>query len=247
MKKQLLLVLCFLGSFNLANAQEDSLDVFRNPSKVNSNNSNSTSTGKNALSISIAHLGRGGTMLTYERFINNTPLALYAGLGFMSIDVIGQWSFQDELYLFDNEDATRTSVDLGKTVDLGLKYLFNKELGGSYLGLGYSSYSNGVNLSVDDDYLLVASDSKSNRLRYNSKEFKIVYGAINDAESTFYSDFNFGLGFRFLDYQTLEISEVDEMFTSSFTSPQNKITAKKESESEIKLWLFIGWKIGVRF
>ncbi len=58
-------------------AQNDSLDVFRAPSKNKSNNSASGAMGNNSLSISLAHLGRGGTMLTYERFIKNTPFAVF--------------------------------------------------------------------------------------------------------------------------------------------------------------------------
>ena len=250
MKKFLLLTISLIAFTEFVFAQEDSLDVFRTPSKNSTNAVNSNSNnGKNALSISLAHLGRGGTMLTYERYINNTPFSVYAGLGVMSIDVIGQWSFQDELYLFDNEEASRTSVGLGRTVDLGLKYLFDREIGGDYIGVGYSSYSNVINLKVDRDFLLEPGESSAHKLNYNSRELKFVYGFINDAERTYYSDFNLGVGVRFLDYQILEVNATNANPYSSTSTWNNKtiITAEKKFQTNIKFWPFIGWKIGARF
>lgn len=250
MKKTLLLFLMTFGLFNFCDAQEDSLEVFRTPSKVNANaNSAAGNTGKNALSLSIAHLGRGGTMLTYERLINNTAFSVYAGIGLMSHDILGQWSWLDGEYIYTNVEASRTSVDLGKSFDLGFKYLYDKELGGSYVGLAYSSYSNVINLSVDKYQLLVANESSAHKLNYNSREFKFVYGFINDAGSNFYNDFNFGLGFRMLNYQTLEITEVNGNSFSSNNSyyTQSTITAREKSQTEVKFKIFIGWKMGLRF
>ncbi len=250
MKKGLFFSICLIALAESTFAQDDSLAVFRTPTKNSTNAVNSNSNnGKNALSISLAHLGRGGTMLTYERYINNTPFSVYMGLGYMSIDVIGQWSFQDELYFFDNEEASRTSVGLGRSVDLGFKYLFDREIGGDYIGVGYSSYSNVINLEVDRDFLLVDGESSKHKLNYNSRELKFVYGFINDAERTYYSDFNFGVGIRFLDYQILEVNEINgnPFSNNSYASSKSTITAQKKSQSVVKFWPFIGWKIGIRF
>ena len=77
MKKFLFLSISLIAFTQFVFAQDDSLDVFRTPPKNSANAVNSNSNnGKNALSISLAHLGRGGTMLTYERYIYNYSLYL---------------------------------------------------------------------------------------------------------------------------------------------------------------------------
>jgi hypothetical protein len=76
-----------------------------------------------------------------------------------------------------------------------------------------------------------------------------VYGFINDAERTYYSDFNLGVGVRFLDYQILEVNAINANPYSSTSTWNNKtvITAEKKFQTNIKFWPFIGWKIGARF
>lgn len=228
MIKNLFFILSFICLAQKGLAQSDSLDVFRTPSKNKSNNSASGAMGNNSLSISLAHLGRGGTMLTYERFINNTPFAVFAGLGFNKIDLIGQFSFDNEGFYYENDYNDNNTAELCKMIDFGVKYLPEKELGGGYFGLAYSFYENIITQKVN---------TSSYKLNYNSKEFKVIYGSVNDVDNRFYSDFYIGTGFRLLEYQQLE-----------FNKTYNKaLEIIKETKNATKLWLFIGWKIGVRF
>jgi hypothetical protein len=242
MIKNLFFILSFICLAQKGLAQSDSLDVFRTPSKNKSNNSASGAKGNNSLSISLAHLGRGGTMLTYERFINNTPFAVFAGLGFNKIDLIGQFSLDNEGFYYENDYNDNNTAELCKMIDFGVKYLPEKELGGGYFGLAYSSYENIITQKVNTRYELINSTS-SYKLNYNSKEFKVIYGSVNDVDNRFYSDFYIGTGFRLLEYDQLDFKETD----SSSPKYDRALEIIKETKSATKLWLFIGWKIGVRF
>ena len=247
MIKNLFFILSFICLAQKGLAQSDSLDVFRTPSKNKSNNSASGAMGNNSLSISLAHLGRGGTMLTYERFINNTPFAVFAGLGFNKIDLIGQFSFDNEGFYYENDYNDNNTAELCKMIDFGVKYLPEKELGGGYFGLAYSSYENIITQKVNTSYDFI-NNSSFYKLNYNSKEFKVIYGSVNDVDNRFYSDFYIGTGFRLLEYQQLNISEVPIPTYVQYQSYSNRaLDIFKETKSATKLWLFIGWKIGVRF
>jgi len=229
-------------------AQTDTLDVFRAPSKNNSNsNARTGSAGNNALSVSIGHLGRGGTMLTYERYINNTSFAVFAGFGITKIDFIGQFSFEDEGFILEDFYSNRSDAEVGSMIDLGLKYMFDKELGGNYFGIGYSSYHTNITRTINSSYIIENNGSRNYKLDYYSKEFKLVYGIVNDVDSRFYNDFNIGTGFRFLEYQNLDITELPNFNSSTLSYYTTELNIRKRTNNDIKLWLFITWKIGVRF
>lgn len=236
----------FFWSLNLM-AQNDSLNVFRNSSKTNSGSKSHAGGGNNSLSLSLAHIGRGGTILTYERLINNTPIAIFAGYGFSKMDFIGQFSLDDEDFFYSNLYTEKKSADMGTAFDIGMKYAFDEELGGNYLGLCYSSYQNSIIQEVDYYYDVSASSSRSNRLNYSSKEFKLVYGSMGDSESRFYNDFSVGAGLRILNYQKLDITEVPVVNNNNYYGYETEFVVNKRWHSEVKPWLFIGWKIGLRF
>jgi len=246
-KNYFVFVLCALLSINCF-AQSDSLDVFRTPSKnSNGNNGSVEKAGFNSISLSIGHIGRGGSLLTYERFINNTPFAVFAGIGFTKIDFIGQFSFQDESFYYEDDYTYRGTTDLGRMIDVGAKYVFDEELGGSYFGLCYSTYSNSMQRIVESSRTVTNNGSRSYKLEYLSNEFKIIYGSMNDVGDRFYSDFYIGGGLRLIDYQQLDINEVEVVNLNSYFGKSIALSIVKDSENEIKPWLFFGWKIGARF
>lgn len=247
----LLILLCFGWQVH---AQTDSLDVFRTPSNGKSaKGTGNRSSGNNALSLSLGHLGRGGTMITYERYINYTPFAISAGIGFMKLDFIGQFSFFDEEYLFENYYATRSNIEIGRTIDCGLKYMLNRELGGTYFGLAYSSYENRPEVEISSYHSILYDNPDTYKLNYSSKEFKVLFGTLNDVSSGFYNDFYIGTGIRLLEYQKLNIAEVDNPLYNSLNTnyyssvARTVLDIKKVSKEDSKLWFFLGWKMGVRF
>jgi hypothetical protein len=228
-------------------SQGDSLPVFREPNK---NNKGVSSTGsgnsyQNALSLSIAHLGRGGTLLTYELFIKRINFSFFAGIGVNKVDYLGQYSFENDAFYFASDYADKKDADLSRMLELGSKYYFDNELGGSYLGLCYASYKNTINLEVEYYHKLTAFNPTNYKLNYSSNEFKLLYGAANDISKTFYSDFHLGFGFRMINYQELDITEVPIYGYSN--NLNYELSINKDSNFEIKPWLFFGWKIGARF
>ncbi len=228
-------------------AQSDSLDVFRMPSKNNSGYSkNSDNAGNNALTISIGHIGRGGSMLTYERFINNTSFSVFAGVGFTKIDYIGQYSFDNESFYYSSVYTDRKSVDMGRIIEAGTKYIFDQELGGNYFGLCFSSYTNSITQQVQDYYEVSAFDARTYRLDYSSNEFKIIYGAMNDIGERFYNDIFIGGGLRLIEYQQLNVTEV-AVPNNAYYGYYTELSIDKKTKTDFKPWMFFGWKIGVRF
>jgi hypothetical protein len=227
-------------------SQTDSLDIFRVPSKSNNSSTGGNKSFNNAISLSVAHLGRGGTMLTYERFINNSYFSVFAGVGVTKVDYIGQYDIENEKFYYASEYTTRTRVDLNRMIELGTKFYFDGELGDSYLGLCYASYKNRLNVEVDDYYKVDAFDALTYNLKYSSNEFKFLYGASNDISSRFYSDFHIGVGFRYIDYQELDIVEVPVINNNSYIE-EYVLDIEKDSNNDIRPWLFFGWKLGVRF
>ncbi len=228
-------------------SQSDSLDVFRVPGKANTSLSKSANNaGNNSLSISIGHIGRGGSLITYERFINNTSFSVFAGFGVTKIDYIGQYSIDNESFYYSSLYTDRKSVDMGKMFDVGAKYIFDQELGGNYFGLCFSSYTNSITQEVQKDYQVSAFDARIYRLDYSSREFKIIYGAMNDIGERFYNDFFIGGGLRQIEYQQLNVTEIAQPSPSAY-SYYTELSIDKKTKYDLKPWLFFGWKIGVRF
>lgn len=246
MNKISLVILLILMMSVKCFAQSDSLDIFRVPAKSNGQGSSGgANSSYNAISISLAHLGRGGTMLVYERFINNSSFALFAGIGVAKVDFIGQYSFEDEKFYYKNQYTQRTNADLNRMLEMGTKYYFDGELGGGYLGLCYASYKNNLTVEVDDDYEVGLFDAMSYKLKYSSNEFKFLYGSSNDISSRFYTDFHIGVGFRYIQYQELDIVEMP-LITNGYYD-EYILDIEKDNNNDIRPWLYFGWKLGVRF
>jgi hypothetical protein len=229
-------------------SQSDSLPIFREPTKNNKGVVNSFGSGnayKNALSLSIAHLGRGGTMLTYERFIDLFNFSFFAGIGVNKIDYIGQYSFENEKYFYESDYTEKRGAELSKMFELGTKYYFDKDIGGGYLGLCYANYKNEVDIKVKDYYKVNVLDPRYYILNYASNEFKLLYGAANDISTRFYSDFHIGVGLRFINYQELDIIEVPIINSTYYEDFE--LSIEKDYKSETIPWLFFGFKIGARF
>lgn len=247
MNKFFVAILFLLSYSSKCFSQSDSLNVFRVPAKINGKvSSGGNKSFNNAISISVAHIGRGGTMLSYERFINNTSFAVFAGLGITKVDYIGQYSIESEKFYYATEYTQRTRVDLNRMLEMGTKYYFDGELGGSYLGLCYASYKNSLTVEVEDNYEVGAFDPTAYNLKYSSNEFKLLYGAANDISSRFYSDFHIGVGFRYIDYQELDIIEMPLINNNNFIEDY-VLEIEKDNNSDVRPWFFFGWKLGVRF
>lgn len=244
MKKLFSFFVCLLISINALYAQDDQVDVFRTPSKNKPGSVASAAVGNNSISVSLAHIGRGGTLLSYERYINNSSFAVTAGIGFSRVDFIGQLSLDEEGFYFESDYATRTGSKLMPVVDFGGKFMFDEELAGNYFGLAYSGYKNLVTQELVNINDFVFGTPESFDLKYSSRDFKIIYGYMNDADSRFFSDFHIGGGFRFIEYQQLNVTDVPVPTNSGYTTEQ---VAEKKSLDILKPWFFLGWKVGVRF
>jgi len=239
--KKIFFAFIFVNIFTLQLlAQSDSISLFRAPGKSGVKSSDK-SVGSNLFGISLGHLSRGGTVLSYEKLLGTSGISIYAGLGISLIDIWGQYSISKERsILFDNFSEVK-NIDIGMIFDVGAKYYFEKQTGGFFIGTGFTSINNTIYTGYDFAYEYKGSISNSTiKLNYTSNEIKFILGHVNSQNDKFYNEFSFGPQFRFLEY-----NQVQYQFGSSINGI--RYTATKEYIEEVKVGLFLGWKIGFRF
>ena len=211
-------------------AQSDTVSLFHNSTSAASNKS--TNLHKNAINWNLFQLTRGGILVNYERILGNSGFAITAGIGVSVFDPLGQFYVKKFAYYYkpDSYYSNERETTIRALYDIGAKYYFDKEMGGSYLGTGFTSIANTVGLSI--------SKSKY-QLDYRSNEIKFLIGFENENDNQFYNDFNFGFGYRMINYENL-------VFTNT-TNPLQPIEVSKVNKTNQTPWLFMSWKVGLRF
>jgi hypothetical protein len=220
-------------------AQNDSLTVFREPSKTNAKNN--AIALKNAVNFNLMQLIRGGVLISYERALSSQGFAITAGAGINKFDAIGQvyWKEFSYYYKLDTE-VEREGTKIKPLLDFGLKFYTLKTLGGPYLQLSFTMIENSVKVQKNSDSQNYTLPENSNFLDYRSNELKFLFGFTNSNDKVFYHDFNIGIGYRFIQYQKYKINE-----TINQTGTSYQLT--KNSNSNQTPWFFITWKMGRRF
>lgn len=239
----------FILAISFSYAQNDTLSVFRsNPNPISKSGSRNTGF-RNAIFISANHIGRGGISFSYERFFNKPNISIAAGYGVSYRDFAGQYSF-DPVFDFDDPN-TYSSLSMerpGRIIDLGLKFLDFAVWDNAYLALGYSFISNHLKRKVDSQYRIQNNGDRTYNLDKISNELKLVFGFLSDDTKRFYFDASAGPGFRLLSYEELKFS--DDVFALYGLTQQNgprEIGVDKITKFEAKIWLFLGFKVGLRF
>lgn len=241
-------ILIFSFQSSLSIAQQDTLSVFRSNPTNSLNKSRSNTTFKNSLSLTLNHLGRGGATLVYERLLSNPNFAIYGGYGISVTDYIGRFSFDDNLEFYNPSDYSSESVkNTGRIIELGAKFMELTVWDDLYFAVGYSYLSNHLKRTIDYEYTVVNNGPRVYNLDYSSNEVKFVLGFTNDPQKRLYFDGQIGPGFRLINAQKISIT--DDPFVLYNLVPQpdvRQIEVKKENEFNLKFWLFIGFKIGIR-
>ncbi len=221
-------------------AQSDTVSLFHNSTSAASNKS--TNLHKNAINWNLFQLTRGGILVNYERILGNSGFAITAGIGVSVFDPIGQFYVKKFAYYYkpDNYYSNERETTIRALYDIGAKYYFDKEMGGSYLGTGFTSIANTVGLSINNyDANSALINSSKYQLDYRSNEIKFLIGFENENDNQFYNDFNFGFGYRMINYENL-------VFTNT-TNPLQPIEVSKVNKTNQTPWLFMSWKVGLRF
>jgi hypothetical protein len=224
-------------------AQQDTMGVFHQA--IASKSRNNGSFHKNALSTNLIQIVRGGALINYERIIGNSGLAINIGTGISKFDVLGQLYLRKIAHYYDSGfHVEKKGSQIKPMFDAGLKYYLNDEMGGTYCMLSFASITNTVNIepfySYDID--LVTQIKHNNSLNYRSNELKLLFGFTNDNSEVFYHDFCFGIGYRFIKYQSY--------FETPLYSTSYSLTINQYSVEERKnqtFWFFMSWKFGSRF
>lgn len=247
MRHQLIFLICFYA-VEISMAQDDSLSVFRiNPNAQS--NSNLLKTGyKNAITLSLGHVARGGSSIAYERTFNNPFISVYGGLGISFVDFAEQFSYHDNLSFYDAEGySTMTMEKPGKIVDLGVKFLNATAWDNSYIGLGYTFISNHLKRKIDLEYQVINNGARSYNIDYLNNEIKLVLGFHNDNTKRLYLDASLGPGFRLRSFNYITIND-DPLLLYGLTSQtgQELIQVENVDVLDVKIWLFAGLKVGLR-
>lgn len=221
-------------------AQSDSLSLFRSPGNsgvINRENS----VGNNLIGFSLGHLSRGGTVVSYERLLGASGFSLYAGLGFSLRDIWGQYEFGNDYPILYDDLSEIKNLEIGRILDVGAKYYFEKQTGGFFIGTGYTSINNTIYTGYDFAFEYKGSQTNSSlKLNYSSNEIKFILGHVNSQESRFYNEFAFGPQIRILGYDKVQ-------YERGSTLNGIRYTVTKNYTEELKFGLFFGWKIGFRF
>ncbi|HRG58842.1 MAG TPA: hypothetical protein PK323_07760 [Bacteroidia bacterium] len=235
-------------------AQDDTLNVFRNDSQKPKKAKEETNNigGSNAFSITLNGIARGGFTICYERYIEEfnfyeyslSNVAYFAGIGISIMDVTGQYDLANKKYFFNNSYSNLVSNDPSRYFEMGLKYYLNEELDGTYFALSGAEVKNTQTRNLKQGYFFENTSSSDYQYTYDSFEFKLLFGSVNGFGKRFYNDFSLGMGFRSIDYQQLNKAEVN---SSSTTQIPGKTMLVLEDMNNKQFWLFLGWKVGIRF
>jgi hypothetical protein len=241
MKKNLIIIIAVFITLTFeVQAQSDSISLFRTPGKSGVK-SRANSVGNNLLGISLNHLSRGGSSISYERLIGGTGLSAYAGIGISLRDVWGQYSYSREGPIIYDDFSEVKNFTFGRILDFGLKYYFEKQTGGFFIGSGLTSITNTIYTGYDFAYEYKGIQTNSTlKLNYTSNEIKLILGHVNSQEDRFYSEFALGPQLRFMGYDQVQ-------YERGSTINGIQYTVTKDYIEEIKIGIFLGWKIGLRF
>lgn len=243
MKKELLLIL-FLFSLihNSIKAQSDSTSMFReNVTK----NTEGTKEYENVLFVNFATLFRGGFAFGYEKHFTFTGVALYAHLAYTARDFTGQYSINEGNSIFHNYESFKGGLKPGYLYEGGIKYYFEKSPEDYYISLAYTMVHNTRVRKLMDEFTALNISSKSYDVKYKSKEVKFMFGYVTSASQRFYSDVAFGAGFRFLKYDDVSFTTIEESSEDNDYRPVKWFS--KSVKKDNKPWLFFSYKIGYRF
>jgi hypothetical protein len=240
--------LIFFGSLlffiNNLFAQNDSISLFR---ESTGKKNDFAGEYKNAMSINIYQFVRGGVLLNYERILGNSGFALTAGVGFCKFDALGQFRISKFAFYYDDDNyyLSRESGEIRPIFDVALKYYFAKEMSGAYMCTNFTNIRNTTNIEFQENSNTQYNYLKKSptALNYQSNELKLLLGFANDSRKQFYHDFNFGLGFRMIEYQQMSFRSI----RSAIGSQQGLIEVDKVNKSNQTPWFFIGWRMGRRF
>lgn len=253
MKNKILICYCILIS-HIVFAQDDTLNVFRSDSQKPKKSKEDTYNigGSNAFAITLNGIARGGFTICYERYIedfnfyeyNLSNVAYFAGIGVSFMDVAGQYDIEKKKYLFNDSYSNLVSYKASRYFEMGLKYYLNEELDGSYFALSGAEVKNKQTRNLKQGYFFENTSSSDYELIYDSFEFKLLFGAVNGFGKRFYNDFSCGMGFRSIDYQQLNKADVNASATIQIPG---KTLLSIEDMNNKQFWLFLGWKVGIRF
>jgi len=224
-------------------AQEDTLPLFRNNNTIA--NQHGVKNYKNTVFLNFSTLLRGGVSLGYEKYFTFSGIAVNAQAGYTARDFTGQYAFINGNSIFHNDESFKGGKKPGYMYELGVKYYFEKLNEGYFIS---GSFFNVVNTRVRElstDFLYANLNGKSYLVDYKSREIKLMYGKSNEADSKFYTDIAFGAGMRFLKYDKMEFTTLNE----PTNEPYFKYIkwANKRMVKDIKLWLYFTCKIGLRY
>lgn len=221
-------------------AQSDSLAMFHQPSLATEQSK--VGIYKNAVNFNLLQIIRGSALLSYERLIGKSGFAATAGVGICKFDAIGQ-IYLRELTQYYNSGGSVEVTKLGTKIrplfELGLKYYIDDINGGSYFGLDFTSINNTVNIRYN--YQSYTLPVNLRQLDYRSNDFKCMFGFANSNDKKFYHDASIGVGYRFINYEHLAI---DNIVLNASNSSQ---ALTKENSTNQTIWIFIAWKMGIRF
>lgn len=222
-------------------AQTDTLSLFRSPGQSGVKGKGN-SVGNNTINISLGHFIRGGTVITYERLIEEKGISFYGGLGFSARDFIGQYSSEHSGPIIKDRIAKIQSLGPGLMLDFGAKYYFEKLLGNTFVGVGITTIKNNVDVNYGFDYLENGVvTNKTYHLNYSNNEIKCMIGLASDPQNKFYHEISIGPKIRFLNYEYVD-SENNKDQNSRYD-----YLVSSGTKQEVKYRLFLGWKMGVRF
>jgi len=244
--KHLLALIIIPISFNFVFAQNDTIALFHE--SANGRKSEFSGTYKSALSINLYQFVRGGLLFNYERMIASSGLAFSAGVGIGKFDPIGQFYVKEFIYYYRISDLfiEKTGSQMRPIYDFSIKYYFEKEMSGTYLCADFTSINNRINVDwykSNNNVDYIYRKQSLNSLDYQSNEVKLLLGFVNNNRSKFYHDFNFGFGYRMIEYQKLTFRT-----TRASTNYENGlIEVDKVNKANQTPWFFIGWRIGKRF
>jgi len=231
----------------VSKGQEDTLSVFRSNSNTSFNNNNSKFRFKNTVSVSVNYLARGGAILSYERFFPRRKLSIYGGYGISVNDFIGRFTY-DNLELYKPDDYSSQKVKtMGRIIDVGFKFIDLDVWENFYMAFGYTYLSNYFTRTIDGKYQVADHNPRIYNLEYRSDEVKFVLGCTNDPQNRFYLDAHIGPGFRLIHEEKIQINDDLLVLYNLIPTPNvREIEVDKENEFNLKFWVFVGLKMGIR-
>ena len=223
-------------------AQTDSLTMFHESMNLAGNARNDTY--KNTLNFNLFQIVRGSALLSYERMVGKYGLALTAGIGICKFDALGQVYLRElTQYYMIGADVTKAGTKIKPLYELGLKYYTDQSMGGTYFMAAFTSINNTVNLQSFRGNVNTYVPPNFNQLDYRSNEFKLLLGFSNKNDKKFYHDISAGLGYRFIAYQNFQLKDI----TAQNSNGQYLYELTKDSNTNQTIWIFVAWRMGIRF